>query len=245
MLTLIIGIIGSVIATILCTIAGYVWKTKKMITIGPIVIARKSSLSQARFYKSNHAAVTEEITQYIKSHNIRKAVFIQYSCNNVTEVLQTLWAKDAVSIQLYLANPKSKRRFSDWQATWINRFLDSFENNFVLERRGHQTHMDLYLYDAPGSPRVIMLDEELIAFGCYFYEWQDKIPKPYGPQLDLRGAEKPLIIIHKDDPTFSIIHESINGMLENWKEHEKDDRILRFYGTHPKAEALHAPLPHA
>jgi hypothetical protein len=233
-----LGVLASILATVLWALAVFFWK-KETLSIGPFVIARRSSLSQARFYKDNQTAADEVITDYIKHHTISSAVFVQYSCHNVKQILQTLWKKDGAHIRVYMANPDSEYVVNKWQITWIKRFLSTYTNDLVLAHRGHQTQIQFYQYDAPGAPRVIVLNDELIAFGCYFYEWQEALPERFGAGLDLRGGEMPLLIIRAGDPTFPVIHKRINDMLLNWARQEK---VSKFHKTHPEAsQAAAAP----
>jgi len=233
--TFILNVFASVVATILCAFGVYVWKksARAPLTIGPLIISRKSSLPQATFYKDNQTAADEEIKKYIRSRTIHKAVVVQYSCNNVEEILRALWEKDGVSIDVYMANPDRKKYvISDWQTTWINQFLSKYKNNLILDHRGHQTQLDIYLYDAPASPRVIMLNDELMVFGCYFYEWKKDLPDG-STGLDVRGGDKPVMVIHGDNPSFAVLHKEVTDMVTNWKQ----NKVARFYETYPKPEA--------
>jgi hypothetical protein len=167
---------------------------------------------------------------------LKKAVLIQYSAQNAIETLRQLWKLTNADIELYIVDeshvlkPRQKAR--------VDYFLATLEHD-LRSYRGATSNgsLKIFRYSAPGSLRCILLQDEMLSLGSYLYEWK-KTEKPYPEGLDIRGGEKPTILIRRDDPEFSAAQSTILDLVKNWKltklakcvaEFSRDEKVRKWH----------------
>ena len=154
--------------------------------------------------------VFAELSDHIRHRKTQRALLIQYAGRNVLPVLQQLWRNTDAEINLYVISPESRYVVGD-QAKKIR----DFEANLPKELTETNTRAVLryWQYDVPASPRIVVLDDSLIALGPYLYQARD----PEARQtMDVCGGEIPIMLLRNGDPNFDLVWGMADNLIRNW-----------------------------
>jgi hypothetical protein len=164
------------------------------------------------------------MVEYMKNNNnrVKKALFVQYSGVNVRSAIRALWGSTSAEIELHILSEDSKYLVGAHQKDRI--ITSQKELRIELPDAHKNPRLSLYQYDAPGSPRIIMLDNKMIAFGSFVYQTRNRDGVT---ALDVWGGDIPSALLRHTDPDFAVMHRLVVKMVKDWK----DNGITRHVRT--------------
>jgi hypothetical protein len=165
-----------------------------------------------RWYRDNNHLFRAALSDYIESNgkNIKRAILIQYSGYNVLPLLQDLWRNTDAEIHLYVLSPEGKYAL-DNQRERIGKFEKELPRE--LSETNTEAVLHYWHYDVPASPRIITLNDDLIALGPFLYQARDHKSQE---TLDVWGGEVPIMLVRNTDPDFSLVWNMTDMLVRNW-----------------------------
>ena len=178
--------------------------------------AKKTSSDTAIRVLQNNREMFHEVRDFLKrsDDSVQKVIVVQYSGRNVKDPLGEILDRPGIEVEIYLAKP------ADWcinehQKNRIIEFCAKFRNEF---RRARNRNWRIYMYDAPGSVRAVLIKGHVLFLGPYLYEIVDTLDPN---ELDIRGGDEPLLMVPSGNPGFDLLAQRLEIMVEHWK-HTRD-----------------------
>jgi hypothetical protein len=176
---------------------------------------QKTSENTAIRVLRDNGEMCDEIRELLKrsADTIKKVIVIQYSGRNVMDTLKVVLEQPGIEVEIYLVTPS--RAVNDHQKEEVTKCARNFRNQL---RQARNRNWQLFTYDAPGSTRAVLLKGQVLFTGGYLYEVVDTLDPTV---LDIRGGEKPLLMVPSGNPGFDMLANELEKMVENWK-HARD-----------------------
>jgi hypothetical protein len=131
---------------------------------------RANAVPAAKMFYRDNNHILSTLSDHIERRIAKRAILIQYSGWNVLPILQELWRNTDAEINLYVLSPESTHTVGD-QPRRIREFEACLARELAETNTG--AVLRYWQYDVPASPRMIALDDNLIAFGPYLYQARD------------------------------------------------------------------------
>ena len=167
------------------------------------------------------------IIQHILQKDLKEALLVQMTGNNVKEIICGLWKTNA-NVEIFISAGEDCFGVNKWQQSRIGRFLSDIGNELRnIPNRGTSGAIEVFQYHAPASIRAMLFDDQLLTFGAYAYE-KHYINDEHGTVLDVRGHELPHVLLAYSDPDFNTVRESLLRTIRNWKENDIVGSAMKF-----------------
>jgi hypothetical protein len=156
----------------------------------------------------------EQVREYVRQHDVHKAVFLQYSGDACAREIEAVLLKGGAEVTVYLQDEQTASRLgSNFQAKRIASSIERLRG----WRQKYDGISDLTVYqcDVPMSVRAIMIDDRLLCMGWYTYEPDSK--KHPGDTIEVSGHDVATVIAYRGTENFDALKKTFSDLLEKYE----------------------------
>jgi hypothetical protein len=157
----------------------------------------------------------KELIRYVSEHEVREAVFLQYSAARSKDVLKAVLGKGAKADVYIQHGDMAAKIGSEMQA---DRIAGSIRNNLpYLNGR-----LTVYRCVPPVSVRAIRIDDRVLCMGWYTYETEPGRKDFPNDTTAVSGHDRATIIAWKGTSDYEALNSTLNVLLANYLAHREE-----------------------
>ena len=169
--------------------------------------------------RPDQQSIYAEVIRYVRSHEVSKAIVVQYSAVKVEDVLIELIAKNA-EIDLYVQSPEVAAVEMEMQSERIK--VQQTHLPKVLQRQAGSGLCRIYEYIPRATLRAILIPGQLLAIGPYIYQASSRIDVRYPEdKIEIKGHDAPGMLVWHGSPEYEVFEKALSDLVENFKNERK------------------------
>lgn len=219
-----IGLISAAVAIVLAVLAdaGFTLINWILTAIAVTLIMLLAGNMRDRLSKRSGQTVfaTDEIPytrlrEHIGGHDVRQAVFLQYSGQACANVIEAVLRKPGAHVIVYLQDERTAAIIgSKFQA---DRITNSINNLRVWNRKYAHSELTVYKCTTPMTVRAIMIDDRLLCMGPYTYEPERGVGKHPDDTVEISGNDIATTIAVKGTENFEAMHTTFAMLVRKYQ----------------------------
>lgn len=171
-----------------------------------------------KYYKRQDELYGDLLKQIQELDRVQEATLIQYSGRKAAPLLFTLLSKGA-NVTLYLKNEQGA--INQMQKNRIIATLKELPTD-VSSTSGT---LKVYQYDSPASIRGMLIDHQVLAIGCYVYEYEPKSQRKQSEPNEcfaVWGHDSVGMLVYKGTVEFEMFEELFSRQISNYSNYVSD-----------------------
>ncbi|MDM0109135.1 hypothetical protein QTH97_29635 [Variovorax sp. J22R24] len=189
-------------------------RLSNMPDLAPAEGVRRPSDFRCNRVHADQQSVYAEVIRYIKGHDVRRAILVQYSAVKVEDVLIELMAKGA-DIDLYVQSPEIAQTEMKMQSVRI-----AVQQNHlpkVLLRHNNHGTCRIFEYLPRATLRGILIEDHLLAIGPYIYQTSMRHDPSYpNDKIEIKGHDSPGMLFWYGTHEYRVFCDAYLDLVENF-----------------------------
>jgi hypothetical protein len=163
--------------------------------------------------------VFDQLVQFVETHEIGRAVFLQYSGTQCRRVLDAILRKKGVTAELFIQH--EERADAIHSKRQVGLIKSSTENLIKRNETVPGTSaFKIYKFRVPVSMRAILIDDKVLCAGWYTFEAKDRSGKRVFPDdpVTVAGKDRPALLAWNGTEDFEILRGMIESLAASYRE---------------------------
>jgi hypothetical protein len=176
------------------------------------------AFQQNKSYRHQEELYGDLIRKIQEAERVEEATLIQYSGRKANSLIFALLSKGA-NVTLYLKDENGAIN-----QTQKERIISTIKD-FSTDLASTSGTLKVYQYDSPASIRGVLIDNKVLAIGCYIYEYECKSQRNQGcsnEQVAVWGHDSAGMLLHQGSVEFELFKEQFSRQVSNYEEYIDD-----------------------
>lgn len=186
---------------------------------------RRGLLKRNQFFPDERKAF-DQLVQFVETHEIERAIFLQYSGTQSIRVLDAILPKKGVTTDVFIQHEAGAEAIrSERQAGLI----EISTKNLVKrhERVPGSSKYQVYKFRVPVSVRAILIDDKVLCAGWYTFETKDRSKKAVfkNDPITVAGRDQPTFLAWKGTEDFEILRARIESLAGSYRDDPGTEKV--------------------